>query len=102
MAIAAGCASAGGRGAPEVGQCGGDLLCPHWPGWIAAIADQPFQLYAYAFRWAGLEADPVNVRFGVSFSEARPPDHIYTLPDGFVRSGDRDHASARTTPHDTP
>jgi hypothetical protein len=60
-----------------VRQCGGYLLRLHRPGWIAAIADQPFELDADAFRWAGLEADPVDVRFRVSFSEARPPDHDF-------------------------
>jgi len=75
VAIAARCASAGGRRAPEVGQCGGYLLRLHWAGRIAAIADQPFEFNADPFRWAGLEADPVDVRFGVSFSKARPPDH---------------------------
>ena len=60
---------------PELGQCGGYLLCLHWPGWIAAIADQPFEFDAYARRRAGLEADPVDMCFGVSLSEARPPDH---------------------------
>ena len=90
VAIAAGCASTEGRGAPELGQCGGYLLCLHRAGWIAAIADQPFEFDADPFRWAGLEADPVDVRFRVSLSEAGPPDHIYTLPDGFVRSRDRE------------
>jgi hypothetical protein len=60
-----------------VGQCGGYLLRLHRPGWIAAITDQPFELNADPLRWAGLEADPVDVRFGVSFSEARPPDHDF-------------------------
>jgi hypothetical protein len=58
-----------------VRQCGGYLIRLHRPGWIAAIADQPFELDADLFRWSGLEADPVNMCFGVSFSEARPPDH---------------------------
>src|SRR5579862_3641408 len=57
------CASPPAPWTPELRQCGGYLLCLHWPGWVAAIADQPFEFDAYAFRWAGLEADPVDVRF---------------------------------------
>lgn len=88
--------------APELGQCGGYLLCLHWPGWIAAIADQPFEFDAYALRWAGLEADPVDVRFRVSLSEARPPDHDLHPTRWFCPVPGPGPCLGPGYPHDTP
>jgi len=102
VAIAAGCAGAGALRAPELGQCGGYLLCLHWPGWIAAIADQPFELDAYAFRGAGLEADPVDVRFRVSLAEARPPDHDFHPTRWFCPVPGPGPCLGPYYPHDTP
>ena len=62
-------------GPPERSQGGGYLLRPDRQGWIARIADQPFEFDADPFGRPGLETDPVNVSLGVSFREARPLDH---------------------------
>jgi hypothetical protein len=58
-------------------QGGSYLLRPDRQRWIARIADQPLQFDAHPLRRPGLEADPVNVRLGVSLREARPPDHDF-------------------------
>ncbi len=53
-------------------QGGGYLFRPDRQRWIAGIADQPLEFDADPLRRAGLEADPVNMRFGVRLREARP------------------------------
>jgi hypothetical protein len=58
-------------------QGGGYLLCPDRQGWIARIADQPLEFDAYPLRRPRFEADPVNVRLGVSLREPRPLYHDF-------------------------
>jgi len=58
-------------------QGGGYLLRPDRQGWIASIADQPFEFDAYPLRRPRFEADPVNVRLGVSLGEPCPLYHDF-------------------------
>jgi hypothetical protein len=58
-------------------QGGGYLLRPDRQCWIATIADQPLEFDADPLRRARFEADPVNVRLGVSLREPRPLDHDF-------------------------
>jgi hypothetical protein len=58
-------------------QSGGYLLRPERQRWIARIADQPLEFDAYPLRRPRFEADPVNVRLGVSLCEPRPVDHDF-------------------------
>jgi hypothetical protein len=44
---------------------------------ITAIADQPLEFHAHAFRRACLEADTVDVRFRVGLGKPRPLDHDF-------------------------
>jgi hypothetical protein len=58
-------------------QGGGYLLGPDRQCWIAKIADQPLEFDAYPLRRPSLEADPVNVRLGISLREPRPVYHDF-------------------------
>jgi hypothetical protein len=58
-------------------QGSGYLLGPDRQRWIARIADQPLEFNPYPLRRPRLEADPVNVRLGVSLREPRPVYHDF-------------------------
>jgi hypothetical protein len=58
-------------------QGGGYLVRPDRQCWIARIADQPLEFDAYPLRRPRFEADPVNVRLGVSLRELCPLDHDF-------------------------
>jgi len=60
-------------------QGGSYLLRPDRQRGIAGIANQPLQFDAYPLRRPRLEADPVNVRLGVSLREPRPLDHDFNI-----------------------
>jgi len=62
-----------------MGQGGGYLLRPDRQCWIAGIADQPLEFDAHPPRRPRLEADPVNMRLGVSLREPRPLDHDFNI-----------------------
>jgi hypothetical protein len=70
----------------EAGQGGGYLFRPDRQRGIAGIAHQPLEFDADPLRRAGLETDPVNVRFGVRFREARPLYHdLEPYPMGLTK-----------------
>ena len=74
----------------QPGEGGGHSLLIDTDTGVTAIADQPFQFDPDLTGWAGLEADPVNVLFGVALGQ-----RLRSGPVGQARGARGVRAAAR-------
>jgi hypothetical protein len=63
----------------QPGEGGGHSLLVHAETGVTAIADQPFQFDPDLVRRPGLEADPVDVLFGVALGQRLRSGHVRRL-----------------------
>ena len=64
----------------QPGEGGGHSLLIDADTGVAAIADQPFQFDPDLMGWAGLEADPVYVLFGVALGQRLRSGPVGRIP----------------------